>query len=188
MKTKKMSRSGKLLGALALSVTVLWPAVVNAEEGDRPTGTWYLAMETGPFGLPGFTFAGLAIFNRDNTFLIEDGGDFGGLPFGTVDGVQFGSWRRTGGYVEAVSLFLRGDAITGAVQSWQKAHLVLLFDGPDRLVGTANVFELPCDLPAPFPVLGCPDPIASATDFVAVPPFDIPIVLKRLKAGFVSPD
>ena len=191
MKTKKMSRSKKLLCALALSLTVLWPAMANAGDSEtyRPTGTWYVALDTEPFGLPpGTNLAALATFHRDKTFLIEDGGDFGGLPFGTVDTAQIGSWRWRGGHVEAVSLSLHGDAITGEVLSWQKAHFVLVPDGPNRLVATVNVFELPCDLPAPFPAFGCPDPIASAADFVPVPPFDLPVLLKRLPARFVLPD
>ena len=63
---------------------------------------------------------------------------------------------------------------------WQKVLLVLYSDGRDRLVGRANVSVLACDQPGPFPVFGCSDPIAGAADFVAIPPFDIPIVLKRL--------
>lgn len=191
MKARNITGSSGLLCLVGLAAAVLWPAIVSAAEKNalRPTGSWYLALSAEPFGLPpGSNLAGLATFHRDRTFLIQDAGDFGGLPFGTVDSAQIGSWRRKGGRVEAVSLFLHADAVTGDVLSWQKVHFVIVADGRDRMVATANVFELPCDLPAPFPAFGCPDPIESAADFTPVPPFDLPVVLKRLSARFDLPE
>lgn len=195
MNTTEMKRSGKVLCSVALLAGALWPITLNAQSGPKHIdvqdvrGTWYLALDAEPFGLPpGANLPGLATFHSDKTFLIVDGGDFGGLPFDTRHTAQFGSWRQKGDGVEAVSLFLQGDAITDEVRSWQKVHLMLHSEGRDRLVGTANVFDLPCDGPAPFPVFGCPNPIASAADFVALPPFDIPIELERLRAKFALPE
>lgn len=179
-----MKRVTRLLSALAFLGSVLWPAMLGAQ-----TGTWYYALDAEPYGLPpGSNLAGLATFHRGKSFQMVDGGDLGGLPFSTRHTAQFGSWRRTETGIKAVSLFLQGDTITGEIQSWVKVHLDLHFDGPQTLVGNVNVFELPCDLPAPFPVFGCPDPIASATMFNALPPFDVPIRFRRLPAHFVSPD
>lgn len=146
-----------------------------------PQGAWYLALDAEPFGLPpGTNLPGMATFDQDHSFHIVDGGDFGGMPFTGRDTAQFGSWHWVGGHLEAVSLFIEADAITGQVQSWQRVHLLLTFDGLHRMVGTVNVSMLPCDLAAPFPVFGCPDPVASAGDFVPVPPFDIPVALRQL--------
>ncbi len=179
-----------LLVVLVLAVTLPLPGTLRAD-GPAPaaTGTWYLALDSEPFGLPpGTIFPGLAIIGHNGTFQIVDGGDFGGAPFPTRDSAQFGSWRRRGSNIEAVTLFLQGDAITGDVVAWQRVELLLTPDGSDGLVGTVNVFGLACNLPAPFPVFGCPDPIDSASAFVAVPPFDVGVELKRLEPVFLSSD
>lgn len=179
-----MKRIKQLLWALSMLGPLLWPGMAGAQ-----TGAWYVALDAEPYGLPpGSTLAGLATFHRGKGFQLVDGGDLGGLPFDTRHTAQFGSWRRTEGGVDAVSLFLQGDTITGEIRSWVKVHFSLVFDGPRTLEGNVNVFELPCSGPAPFPVFGCPDPIASAKEFIALPPFDVPIRLRRLSARFVLPD
>ena len=176
-----MHQQNKQFLVFALCTALLGPAVAAAQEDGPPRGTWYLALDAEPFGLPeGMSLAGLASFHKNKSFTVIDGGDFGGAPFETVHTAQMGSWRRRNGKIEAVSLFIQADGKTGAVQSWQKVHFVLEPAGPNRLVGSVNVFELTCDGPAPFPVFGCPDPIASAADFTPLPPFDIPITLRRL--------
>lgn len=179
-----MTRFTLAFCAIAAVGVLLSPSPASAQ-----TGTWYLALDAEPFGLPpGANLPGMATFHRDKTFLIEDGGDFGGLPFETQDSAQIGSWRKTGGGVEAVSLFLQGDALNGEVQGWQKVHLLLEFNGKGKLVGTVNVFTLACDEAMPFPVFGCPDPIESASEFEALPPFDVPVRLSRLRPRHILPD
>jgi hypothetical protein len=169
----------------------MYPASSIAENdfGGWPPGTWYLALDAEPFGLPpGTNLPGMMTFHRDRTVQIADGGDFGGLPFATRDTAQFGTWRRWRGGVEVVSLFLQADAMTGTVLSWQKVHMQLNWANRHKLVGKVNVYALPCDGSAPFPVFNCSDPIASAKQFTALPPADIPITLKRLPARMVLPD
>lgn len=179
-----MKRIHRSLGALVLLAALLSPAMAGAQ-----TGAWYLALDAEPFGLPpGTNLGGLATFHRDKTLMIEDGGDFGGLPFETLDSAQVGSWRKKDGRIEAVTLYIQGDASTGEVLSWFKVHFVFEAVGPNEMVGTVNVLALPCDDSAPFRIFGCPDPIASAPSFTPLPPFDVPVRMTRLRPRFVAPD
>lgn len=176
---------------LACLCTVLAAANLAQADGGRNhgnwiVGTWYLALDSVPFGLPpGFPLSGLAIFNRDGTFQFLDGGDFGQATFlNTQNSQQFGAWRRgRHGKVIGTALSFEADLPTGEVLSWQKLDLVLHRTGNRNVVaGSANVSILACSnlLPLPTP-LTCPDPIESADEFVVVPPTDIPITFKRLK-------
>ncbi len=175
--------------ALALSGGAAVQAQLQRSDAaaHRVPGTWYLALDAAPFGLPpGTNLPGLAQFHSDRTFRIVDGGDFGGLPFMAVDSTMVGVWRPLGGgRILAVGLFLQGDAMSGEVQSWQRVELELEAQGRNSLRGKVNVYALPCDLPAPFPVFGCPSPVAG-DGFQALPPFDIPVALERLRARRVS--
>ncbi len=169
--------------AATLTLFLLAGMAAAADHGASPVnGTWYLALDAEPFGLPpGTNLPGTMIIDQNGSVEIIDGGDFGGAPFPTRDTAQHGAWRWRHRTIEAVTLFLQADAISGDVLAWQRVEFSLTPDGTDRMTGTVNVFALPCDLPAPFPVFGCPNPIAAAGSFVALPPFDIPILLERLK-------
>ena len=184
MRTSSNNRSHVLLAILVLVGIALVATAVSASErtaADRITGTWYIALNVEPFGLPaGTKMPGLAVFNRDGTVQFVDGGDFGGLPFTTRDLPQTGSWTPRPGGAEAVLLSLQADDITGEVLSWQKLHLRLFVDGRNRLLAIGQASTLACDQPAPFPIFGCPDPIASADDFVPVNSFDLEVELTRL--------
>lgn len=174
-------RSTRAVLGLGLALLLSFSAIGEASRVSTPKGAWYLALDAEPYGLPpGTTLPGLAVFHRDKSFRIVDGGDFGGAPFGTADTPQVGSWRRRNGRIEATGLFLQADAATGEVLSWLRVEFLLEEDGSKRLAGTVNVFALPCGDPAPFPVFGCPDPIAAAGDFVPVPPTDVPVRLRRV--------
>jgi hypothetical protein len=148
----------------------------------RIVGSWYLALDAEPYGLPsGANLPGLAQFNADRTLRIVDAGDFGGPPFGTGDTAQVGSWIVSGrGRIEATTLFLQADAISGGVLAWFRVQFSLRLDGNDSATGTVNVSLLECDKSAPLPVFACPDPIARAGDFMALPPVDVPVALKRV--------
>jgi len=178
---------------LALSLTVLTAANVAQADDDRShgksiVGTWYLALDTVPFGLPpGFPLSGLAIFNRDGTYQLQDGGDFGQATFiNTQNSIQFGAWRKgRRGTVIGTALFLEADLPTGEVLRWQKVDIVLdKIRDRNVVTGSVTVSILECSnmLPIPTP-LTCPDPIESAGDFVVMPPSDISITLKRLSPG-----
>lgn len=150
-------------------------------------GTWYLALDTTPFGIPGGTLPTLASFHRDGTYNLSDGGDFSGAPFGTLNSPQYGSWvAARGGGFEATSLFLEADGATGVVLNITKVHLTLWFDSNDHdsLSGVANVEVVPCAAPGPPPdsmTLNCPNPVTTA-GLPGGPP-DIPIQLTRLRVG-----
>jgi hypothetical protein len=151
----------------------------------RIVGTWYLALDAEPYGLPpGASLPGLAQFHADRTLQIVDAGDFGGPPFPTRDTTQVGSWRISGrGRIEATTLFLQGDAMGGGILAWARVDLSLRLTGRDLVTGTVNFSALECDQSAPLPIFACPDPIDRAGDFVAMPPSDVPVALKRVKVG-----
>ena len=177
-----------LIGALAAGLAC-GQAALAGESAPMPiAGTYYLALDAEPFDLPpGTNLPGVATFHSDRTFMIEDGGDFGGLPFEQRDLAQLGNWRRQGNGIQAVSLFLQADTQTGDVLGWVKVHLELTRAEDGDLAGKVNTFSLACDEPAPFPVFGCPDPIASSADFVVAGPPDVGVTLRRLPAEFVLP-
>jgi hypothetical protein len=158
-----------------------------ARDGQGLVGTWYLALDSVPFGLPpGFPLSGLMQFQQSGTYQILDGGDFGQATFtNTQNSQQFGAWRRdrNGSFV-GTALFLEADLPTGEVLRWVRTQF-LLATTPDADVieGIVNIATLECgnQLPLPTP-LTCPDPIASADQFVLVPPADIPLTLRRLHA------
>jgi len=151
----------------------------------RIVGAWYLALDAEPYGLPpGASLPGLAQFHTDRTLQIVDGGDFGGPPFSTSDTAQVGSWRSSGrGRIEASTLFLQADAMSGGILAWLKVEFSLRLVGRDQVTGTVNISALECDQTAPLPIFACPDPIERAGDFAPMPPFDVPVVLKRVEVG-----
>jgi len=156
--------------------------------GNWLVGTWSLALDTEIFGLPpGFPLRGLAIFNRDGTYQFQDAGDFGQASFlNTQNSTQFGAWRRADNdVVIGTALFLEADLATGELLRWQKVTLVLeKSDERNVVIGTTTVSLLECNNLLPIPTaLSCPDPIDSADDFVLLPPSEVPITLKRLRAG-----
>ena len=166
--------------------------LLHAEDGEGTgnwlVGTWSLALDSVPFGLPpGFPLRGLAIFNRDGIYQFQDAGDFGQASFlNTQNSTQYGAWSRGAhGTVIATALSLEADLATGELLRWAKVALVLeKSDERDVVTGTVTVSILECDNLLPLPTaLSCPDPIDSADDFVIVPPTEIPLTLKRLRAG-----
>ena len=181
---------GLLLTLLLIFLTGSQSA--RAEDGSGTgnwlVGTWSLALDSVVFGLPpGFPLRGLAIFNRDGTYQFQDAGDFGQANFlNTQNSIQFGAWRRAdNGVVIGTALYLEADLASGELLRWQKVTLVLeKSDERNVVIGTATVSILECDHLLPLPsALSCPEPIDSADDFVLLPPSEIPITLKRLRAG-----
>lgn len=186
-------RNLRLLGATIIlgAAVSLVPASAWAWGSGQPVaGTYYLALSADPFGLPlppGLSLPGLITLHADRTAVIVDGGDFGGLPFNTKDSPQLGSWKHGWHSVQVVFLFLQADAATGDVLSWQRVHITLRHDDRNTLVGEVNVFQLPCDGPAPFGIFNCPDPVENDADFVPNSPPDVPITLRRLSARTPTP-
>lgn len=187
------TRLWQALAAAAFLGLALCPILFSgqSERDARPfgrnagsiAGSWYLALDAEPFGLaPGTSLPGLATFHEDGTYTFVDGGDFGGAPFPARDTAQIGSWRQTGREIHGVSLFLQADAATGAVQTWVKVVLTATREDRDMMTGTVDILGLPCNQPAPFPVFGCPDPIAFAGSFAIIPPSQVPIKFTRLPA------
>ncbi|HZD51712.1 MAG TPA: hypothetical protein VE175_01575 [Woeseiaceae bacterium] len=176
---------------LALIATVLWlPVAASASAKHPPWGTWFLALDAAPYGLPeGLVLPGLMTLHSDRTVLLSDGGDFGGMPLNARDSSQFGSWRYTKGHhIKVVTLFLQADLV-GDVRSWFRVQFKLRQKNSNTLVGTVNVYQLACDLPAPFAAFSCPDPIEAADDFVrAEGPVNVPITFRRLRPRFIAPD
>ena len=168
------------------TTAALAPSDALASDGGwRVPGTYYLALDAGPFGLPpGLSLPGMLTLHRDRTAIIVDGGDFGGLPFDARDTAQLGSWRYSW---QVVLLFLTADSATGDVRSWQRVHITLRRINRRTMEGEVNVFELPCDGPAPFPVFNCPDPIENADAFTPASPPDVPVPLRRLSARTPMP-
>jgi hypothetical protein len=162
-------------------------------DGDRrasgywAVGTWYLALDSEPFGLPpGLPLSGLAQFDSDGNFRTLDAGDFGQATFtNTQHSQQFGVWRRDErGRVVGTSLFLEADLFTGEVLRWNKVQFVVRRTGEDSLLtGHATVSVLECVNALPIPTsLTCPDPISASDDFVLIPPIEIPVTFSRLNA------
>ena len=174
-----------VLGATAsMAPTDVWAS----GGGWRVPGTYYLALDAEPFGLPpGLSLPGMLTLHGDRTAIIVDGGDFGGLPFDARDTAQLGSWRYSWEGVQVVLLFLTADGATGDVRSWQRVHITLRQTGRRTMEGEVNVFQLPCDGPAPFPIFNCPDPIENADAFTPASPPDVPVTLKRLSARTPMP-
>jgi hypothetical protein len=181
---------GLLLTLLLIFLTGSQSA--RAEDGSGTgnwlVGTWSLSLDSVPFGLPpGFPLRGLAIFNRDGTYQFQDAGDFGQATFlNTQNSTQIGAWRRAdNGVVIGTALSLEADLATGELLRWAKVAIVLeRSDERDVVTGAVTVSILECFNLLPLPTaLSCPDPIDSADDFVIVPPTEIPITLKRLRAG-----
>ncbi|MEO1203485.1 MAG: hypothetical protein AAFX10_12305 [Pseudomonadota bacterium] len=182
----RLNMNPRVLAAALLLAVVALLATFNAHAGKgfRPVaGTYYLALDAEPFGLPpGLALPGLLTLHADRTAIVVDGGDFGGLPFDARDSAQLGSWRYTREGISVVLLFLQADGATGDVRSWQRVHIALKRHGDRGLAGTVNVFQLPCQGPAPFPIFNCPDPIERAADFVRNSPPDVAVTLRRLSA------
>ena len=175
--------------AIAATLAVMMAILPGKEttkaetQGAVLVGTWYLALDTTPFGIPGATFPALFTFHRDGTFISSDGGDLGPLPFTTLDTSQHGAWVRAGDLTfEATSLFLQKDNISGQLASWHRVHFSLQF-GEDFDHINADVTEqiLPCNPgPTPFMLFNCPNPITSTFPPF---PFHIPAKLTRLRAN-----
>lgn len=180
------SRALILSAACAAALTVLAAtpdrtAASPAAAGGRVVwGTWVLALDATPFGIPGGFLPGLFTFHRDGTFTGTDGGDLGSVPFTTTDTAQQGVWVQRGGQIHGTSLFLRSDEITGEIEGWHRARFTLhLSADHDQMFGMAEEDVLACPAgPTPFKLLNCPDPIASA---FALSPFPIPIQFTRLQ-------
>lgn len=187
------------MAALLLAISVA--PCASAEESSRAAvfknwgyfnwmaGSWYLALDSQPFGLPpGFPLSGLAVFNSDGTFQVLDAGDFGQATFtNTQHSAQYGAWRYTG-FNSAVgtTLFLEADLSSGEVLRWNKVEFTLQRSADrDVVEGTVNVSVLECAnlLPLPTP-LTCPDPTDPANVFTSLPPVDDPVTFKRLRPRF----
>ena len=178
-----ISKVAVLLSVVAIVAIAVAPASAPASASSTgPVGAWYLALDSEPFGLPAGTFlSGLASFQFGGTFQFVDTGDFGGAPFFFEDSPQVGAWRRgAAGSIVARSLFLQADASNGEMKAWNRVELVLYPHGHNRMTGHVNVFALDCDLPAPFGVFACPDPIANEAAFAPASPPDVPVEFTRL--------
>jgi hypothetical protein len=182
------SRSLMISAVLAVAVIVLTAtpdrmAASQAGAGNTKVvwGTWALALDSTPFGIPGGFLPGLFTVHRDGTCTGTDGGDLGSFPFTTTDTAQQGVWVQTGRQVRGTSLFLRKDETTGELEGWHRVRFELQVsaDG-DRLTGLAAEEVLACDPagPTPFRLLNCPDPIAG---MFSPSPFPIPIAFRRLR-------
>ncbi|MCH5373024.1 MAG: hypothetical protein JJ992_03535 [Planctomycetes bacterium] len=148
--------------------------------GSAPHGTWYLALDAGPYGLDGLSLPGLVAVHADRTVLLSDAGDFGGMPFGRKDSPQFGSWRYTRAGIKIKTLFLQADSV-GDVLAWFRVEIDLTRRNRNTMDGTVNVYTLGCDLPAPFAAFSCPDPIDKADEFVPADLPNVPVTLHRLR-------
>jgi len=148
----------------------------------KPVGVWALALDAGPFGIPGFALQGAATFHRDGTLTIVDAGDFGSL--GTLDTAQLGAWRRTSDGVLARTLLLSADPATGEPLMWQRVTFRLARGADaDHMVGTINVEMLACPA-TPLPdALTCPNPVTDSAGFVPSGPADVPVEFHRHRAG-----
>jgi hypothetical protein len=161
-----------------------WTGTGVPAPGETIWGTWYLAVDSTPFGIPGGTLPALLSIHQDGTLTITDAGDLGSSPFTTTDTAQQGIWVQTGNQTfETTTLFLRKDEVSGELEGWHRVRATLQF-GTDRdhLAGFAEEEVLACDPagPTPFKLLNCPNPITSV---FPPAPFPIPIELTRLPAG-----
>ena len=169
--------------AIPLVITALFllpPAAYARHSVPVTFGTWYLALDATPYGLDGLSLPGLVMLHADRSVLISDAGDFGGLPFGTSDSPQFGSWRYTGGGIKIVTLFLKADSV-GDVQAWYRVEIDLHHTNRDTLKGVVNVYKRDCDEPAPFAAFSCPDPVERSAEFAPADLPDVPVTLHRLR-------
>ncbi len=152
------------------------------------SSTWYLELDTTPFGLPGGTLPTLASFHRYGTLNMSDGGDFGGPPISTLHSPMYGSWERVAPRTfETTNLFMEAD-LAGVLLNITKVHLTLQFQGNDfdHLTGFADIEVVPCDPdgPTPFQTLNCPNPITTP----GIPAgAGIPVQLTRLPYERPSP-
>jgi hypothetical protein len=171
-----------LLLAFSIVLGAGYPVSAAQNQGTTPWDVWALAVETDPFGIPGGTLPGLVTIHRDGTLMISDGGDIGAFPFATTDTPQHGVWIQNGPRsIEAVSLFLRKDEVTGEIEGWHRVRLTLGFGADnDHLVGEAREEVLVCNPaePTDFRLFNCPDPTVGAFEPA---PFAIPVRLTRLR-------
>ena len=175
-------KQGLILMLLGASLTATGALADYAGQA-KPVGTWSLALDAGPFGIPGFALQGIASFHSDGTLMIVDAGDFGSL--GTRDTAQLGVWQRSAGGILARTLMLSAAPDTGEPMYWQRVTFALTRGASsDHMVGTINVEVLACTPIPPLPgALTCPDPVAGADGFSAVPPLDVPVEFHRHQAA-----
>ena len=181
MQTSRHSFSIHSVLLVAIAALSFQPTIASARHTSLVVhGTWYLALDATPYGLAGLSLPGLVALHADRTVLVIDAGDFGGMPFGTADSAQFGSWRYTRDGIRVVTLFLKADSV-GDVQAWFRVEIDLSSKDRDTLEGTVNVYTLGCDKPAPFAAFSCPDPIEKADEFIPADLPDVPVTLRRLR-------
>ena len=149
--------------SVALSLLLFFASALAQAQADParidPVGTWSVALDTGPFGFPGFSLKGLFTFHRDGTVLTADAGDFGSL--GTLDTNMIGVWGRTsGGIIVVRNLMLSADPTSGEPTHWSRPTFHLTRgDDADHMTGLANVEQLNCEALLGLPAaLTCPDP------------------------------
>lgn len=170
-----------LFFSIALLSSLAFAQSRPAAGGNTVVGTWYLALDAEPFGLPpGTNLPGLAQFHSDRTMTLVDAGDLGAAPFPTRDTAQLGNWTRHRGQVQTRTLFLQIDGETGQALGWNRVELSLSMPHGNVMEGHADVYFLACDQEAPFPVFFCSNPVESLSDFELVPPDNIPITLTRI--------
>ena len=165
----------------------------DGHKGRHIVGTWYLALDAGPFdpALAGTYLSGIAQFHRDHTFMISDAGDFAADSFlPTLATPQYGAWRfaqmtaHSSRKFEGTALSLEAHKDTGEPLGWNKVHFSFELVGANRASGTINVYFLPCNVAPPLPTpLTCPDPVAKAGDFLPASPPDVPFSLTRVPVG-----
>jgi hypothetical protein len=184
-------------GLFALLCLAAGTAVITRAEGDNGSvetrgghwivGTWYLQLDSEPYGLPpGFPLSRIAIFTSDGTYQGQDAGDFGNPNFTPQQSTQYGAWQTSeGNTVILTTLSFQAELYTGDVTLWGRGQFEFhRTDDPDFVSGHVTGAILFCDdsLPVPTP-LACPNPIESADELIVIPPFDIPITLTRLRPG-----
>jgi len=153
-----------LAGISALPAAFALEGDDGREAGKAPViwGTWYVALDTTPYGLPGGALPALLTIHRDGTWILYDGLDFGGIPIGLVQSPMFGAWTWKGDAFEATTLYFAGDPALGETSLISRGRFRFrLEDG--RLVGTVNGDLLLCPAagPTPFVTLNCPNAITS---------------------------
>ena len=179
---RNLIRRALILVVLGVSISI-GGALADDSAQVKPVGTWSLALDAGPFGIPGFALHGIASFHRDRTLMIVDAGDFGSL--GTRDTAQLGAWKRTDDGILARTLMLSAAPDTGEPMYWQRVTFSLTRGvSGDHMVGTINVEVLACTPVQPLPgALTCPDPVTGADGFAATPPLDVPVEFHRHRVG-----
>ena len=157
--------AGRRVALLALIVCglVLVPfsrALANGGQAlgaQRPfVGTWYLALEAGPFApvFDGLVLSGVMQIHGDRTFMLNDAGDFAAdsfSPMPTFATAQYGAWERVPGrdsrgarVIRGTTLFLEAAKPSGEAVGWSKVVFEIRAVSNDRLEGTINAFFLPC--------------------------------------------